>query len=105
MAVLNKRAVGGVPAGAVYIGRGSKWGNPFVMLGEGTRDKVCEEYEQHLEQQVNSGEVTIAELAALHGKDLVCFCAPKRCHGHTLERAAKWAYQQQVPSPSNEDCF
>lgn len=26
--VLNKR-VTGVPAGAIYIGRGSKWGNPF----------------------------------------------------------------------------
>ena len=26
--VLNKHHAG-VPAGAVYIGRGSKWGNPF----------------------------------------------------------------------------
>ncbi|GEK52369.1 DUF4326 domain-containing protein [Vreelandella venusta] len=93
MTVLNKH-VSGVPAGAVYIGRGSKWGNPFVMLGEGTRDKVCEDYEQHLNQQIKSGEVTLTELAELDGKDLVCFCSPKRCHGHTLERAAAWAKQE-----------
>jgi hypothetical protein len=28
--VLNKHAVG-IPADAVYIGRGSKWGNPFKI--------------------------------------------------------------------------
>ena len=90
MAVLNKR-VTGVPKGAVYIGRGSKWGNPFVMLGEGTRDKVCEEYSSYLKGQIKAGEVSVQELAELHGKDLVCFCAPRRCHGHTLEKAAEWA--------------
>ena len=33
MAVLNKHKLPNkeIPAGAVYIGRGSKWGNPFVM--------------------------------------------------------------------------
>ena len=34
--VLNKHEVG-VPAGAVYIGRGSKWGNPFRIGPDGDR--------------------------------------------------------------------
>jgi hypothetical protein len=32
--VLNKHR-DGVPAGAVYIGRGSKWGNPFRIGPDG----------------------------------------------------------------------
>lgn len=34
MAVLNKHKHG-IPKGAIYIGRGSKWGNPFVMGKDG----------------------------------------------------------------------
>lgn len=87
MAVLNKHKHG-IPAGAIYIGRGSRWGNPFVIGKDGDRNSVCDRYEQRLSQQIKSGEVTLEDLAALHGKDLVCFCAPARCHGHTLERYA-----------------
>lgn len=93
MAVLNKHKHG-IPAGAVYIGRGSKWGNPFVIGKHGDRDEVCEKHKQYLWNQIQSGEVTIADLLALKGKDLVCFCAPHRCHGHTLELAIAWAEKQ-----------
>ncbi len=93
MAVLNKHK-SGIPAGAVYIGRGSMWGNPFVIGKHGDRDAVCEKHEQYLENQVNTGQVSLEQLAALHGKDLVCFCAPLRCHGHTLEKVAAWAVRQ-----------
>lgn len=37
--VLNKRR-DGCPRGAAYIGRPSKWGNPFVIGADGTRDEV-----------------------------------------------------------------
>lgn len=26
-------------------------------------------------------------------KDLVCYCAPARCHGHALEKDAAWAVE------------
>lgn len=90
MAVLNKSRVG-IPAGAVYIGRGSKWGNPFVIGRDGNRDEVCDKHEAMLASQIDSGTVTVEELADLNGKDLVCFCAPLRCHGHAIERAIVWA--------------
>lgn len=93
MAVLNKyKDV--IPAGAIYIGRGSFWGNPFVIGKDGDRNEVCEKHAQYLRNQVTSGMVSLERLADLHGKDLVCFCAPARCHGDTLTKAAAWAYEQ-----------
>lgn len=93
MPVLNKNKVG-IPRGAVYIGRGSMWGNPFVMGKHGNRDDVCEQHKEHLKSQIRSGEVSLEQLAALKGKDLVCFCAPLRCHGDTLVEAADWATKE-----------
>lgn len=99
MAVLNKH-VHGIPNGAVYIGRGSKWGNPFTSIQGrntlaaevvGSREEAIEKYRQWLWNKIQAGEIQLQELADLHGKDLVCFCAPKPCHGDVLERAAKWA--------------
>lgn len=40
MAVLNKHKHG-IPQGAVYIGRGSKWGNPFVIGMHGSRGSLA----------------------------------------------------------------
>lgn len=93
MAVLNKRTHG-TPPGSVYIGRGGKWGNPFRIGTDGDRNEVCDKHKRWLWQQIKAGAITLEELAALDGKDLVCFCAPARCHGHTLEAAARWAAQQ-----------
>lgn len=79
------------PKNAVYIGRGSMWGNPFVIGRDGDRDEVCEKHAEYLRNQVRNGQVSLQQLASLYGKDLVCFCAPKRCHGDTLVIAAEWA--------------
>jgi len=81
--VLNKHDHG-VPAGAAYIGRGSIWGNPFVIGRDGSRDAVCDKYEALLATRPD----LIARLPDLRGRDLVCFCAPRRCHGDTLRRLA-----------------
>ena len=81
--VVNKRDVHAGNA-SVYIGRPSKWGNPFPLYGEQFRDEVVAKYEQHL---LNSPEL-LAQLGELKGKDLVCWCAPKACHGDILLRLA-----------------
>lgn len=93
MAVLNKHKHG-IPQGAVYIGRGSIWGNPFIIGRDGDRNAVCDKHEINLYHQLRTNQITTEQLAALHGKDLVCFCAPLRCHGHTLERLAEQAFNQ-----------
>lgn len=97
MPVFNKHH-SGIPHDSVYIGRGSKWGNPFIMGKDGDRNEVCEKYEQYLWDALQANQVTKEELVAeLWGKNLVCFCAPLRCHGHTLEKAANWAFAQLNP--------
>lgn len=69
----------------VYIGRGSKWGNPFMMknYSEEERNRVCDEYEKwfwttDLPNQIHE----------LKNKKLGCYCKPKRCHGDFLVRLA-----------------
>jgi hypothetical protein len=82
--VLNKYR-DGIPKGSVYIGRPSKWGNPFVIGKDGDRDEVIAKYRQWLMARPEMVEAARRELA---GKDLVCFCAPKACHGDVLVEVA-----------------
>ncbi len=81
--ILNKH-VHGIPKGAYYIGRGSPLGNPFVIGRDGTRDEVCDKYEVWIDRQTQ----LLPLIASLKGRDLVCFCFPKRCHGLTVRRRA-----------------
>jgi hypothetical protein len=81
--VLNKHHAG-VPAGAVYIGRGSKWGNPFRIGPDGDRAAVIAKYERWLADQ----HQLLRALDELRGRDLVCWCAPRPCHGDLLLRLA-----------------
>lgn len=83
--VLNKHR-DGIPQGAVYIGRPSKWGNPFVMSEYGSREAVVRAYRQYLW----NNKTLMAQLHELRGKDLVCYCAPRSCHGDVLLAAVEW---------------
>ncbi|RWK52772.1 MAG: DUF4326 domain-containing protein, partial [Mesorhizobium sp.] len=50
--VLNARIVGKAPApGRVYIGRPSKWGNPFVIGPDGSRAEVIAKYRAWIASQ------------------------------------------------------
>ena len=81
--VFNKR--GPVPEGAVYVGRPTKFGNPFAISAECERDAVCEVFEAY----VLSNPALVASIKGeLRGKNLVCWCAPLRCHADTLLRIA-----------------
>lgn len=81
--VLNKHRLG-VPEGAIYIGRGTKWGNPFRLGVDGDRAEVILKHERWLVSQV----ALLRALDELRGRDLVCFCAPAACHGDLLLRLA-----------------
>jgi hypothetical protein len=37
-----------IPDGAVYVGRPSKWGNPYLIGEHGDRDEVIRRFEEHL---------------------------------------------------------
>jgi hypothetical protein len=75
----------------VYIGRPSKWGNPFKLAksSDAAEDRTLRadllvKYEGWLRQQPE----LIASLHELRGKVLGCWCAPRLCHGDVLARLA-----------------
>ena len=75
----------------VLIDRRTKWGNPFRIGRDGTRDEVIARYRADLWRRIRAGETALEELAELDGCWLACHCDPLPCHGHVLERAAAWA--------------
>lgn len=64
----------------VYIGRPSKWGNPFVIGKDGDRDEVIRKYRAWLALNPE----LLESLGELQGKRLGCYCSPLPCHGDTL---------------------
>lgn len=65
----------------VYIGRPSKWGNPFhIGAKHGDRAAVIAKYDAWVRDQPH----LLAALDELRGKRLGCYCAPLPCHGDVL---------------------
>lgn len=64
----------------VYIGRPSKWGNPFTIGKDGTRQEVIQKYREWILKQ----PALLQDLYELKGKVLGCWCAPLLCHGDIL---------------------
>lgn len=64
----------------VYIGRPSKWGNPFKIGPDGSRKQVIEKYRKYI---LNNDDL-LKCLHELEGKTLGCWCKPKACHGDIL---------------------
>lgn len=79
--VLNKKR-DGVPEGAVYVGRPTKWGNPYKMGEHGTRHDVVRLY--RLLARDRGAEFIEQVQDELAGRDLVCWCAPHECHADVL---------------------
>jgi len=68
----------------VYIGRPSKWGNPFVIGKDGSRAEVVAKYREWAQRR----GLDKAAALELKGKTLGCWCSPQACHGDVL---AEWA--------------
>jgi len=86
--VLNRRN-DTIPPGAVYVGRPTKWGNPFKITDpllppgltkEEKHRAVTDEYRRYI---TNNPEL-MGQLPELKGKDLVCWCSPLPCHAEVL---------------------
>lgn len=75
----------------IYIGRGSKWGNPFshkdgtlAKFRVGSRKEAIEKYEEWIKAQPHLME----SLHELKDKTLGCWCKPQSCHGDVLKKLA-----------------
>lgn len=64
----------------VYIGRPSKWGNPYEIGKDGTRSEVIDKYRKYL----RNNQELLGQLGELKGKTLGCWCFPNQCHGDVL---------------------
>lgn len=78
----------------IYIGRGSKWGNPFTHIKNKTtkaefivnsRKEAIERYKEWI---LTKPEL-LSCLHELDGKVLGCYCKPKSCHGDVLVELIK----------------
>ena len=76
-----------IPEGAVFVGRPSKWGNPFKIGVDGTREETIKSYKYYLMYTPK----LMDSLHELKGKDLVCYCAPLPCHADVL---LEWANKE-----------
>lgn len=75
----------------VYIGRPSKWGNPYSHIKDGktiatytvdTREEAIEAYREWITN--GEGNYLLQDLHELKGLVLGCWCGNKSCHGDVL---------------------
>jgi hypothetical protein len=70
-----------MPEGAVYVGRPSKWGNPYDVRIWG-REEAIRLYPEWVREQIDAGYLNPSEL---RGRDLACWCPlNKACHADDL---------------------
>ena len=84
-----------MPENTVYVGRGSKYGNPFVVGKDGTRDECIEKFIKYF-QPYTHREGSMDEffislmfyeevMQDLKGKNLACWCKEgEKCHADYL---------------------
>jgi hypothetical protein len=91
-----------MPKGAVYVGRPTKWGNPFTVTSciengftssDAVARKMCAD---EFRQWLRHGDIgwaygeplrqrMLADLPELHGRDLACWCLlDGPCHADVL---------------------
>jgi len=78
--VLNKRTDTCSP-NSVYVGRPTKWGNPYIIGEDGNREEVVMKFKTYMQGRFDLQEAAKKELK---GKDLICWCAPQACHASVL---------------------
>lgn len=85
--------------GDVYIGRPSKWGNPFshrpgtaAKFLVSSREEAVAEYRRWIRTQ----PLLVASLGELVGHRLVCWCKPKLCHGDVLVELVRERFGEEA---------
>lgn len=85
----------------VYIGRPSKWGNPFTSK----ESELAEFNTVDRQESINlykiwitkgKGVYLLDQLKELRGKTLGCWCSPKECHGDILSELVNQDYINEL---------
>lgn len=90
---MNKTTIINLHTGSeydVYIGRGSAFGNLYIIGVDGNREECVEKYKSWFKEKLRSTRFKTAVLK-LKGKRLGCYCSPKSCHGDVI---IEWLEEQ-----------
>jgi len=88
-----------MPEGAIYVGRPTKWGNPFMAETADEIGRAVEDYADWMDALIARGYNH--DFSELRGHDLACWCpldAP--CHADVLLKLANRT-QDTVRSPQS----
>jgi hypothetical protein len=81
----------------LYVGRGSKYGNPFKVTPTCSRIEAVKKYRVWLWKEIQEKRMSLEDLAFLADKTLYCpgcGIGHPECHGRVLEKACEWAISQ-----------
>lgn len=106
--VINEKNPTPSPNKGIYVGRPTIWGEPHypIVLKLTRRDRMWR-YLWHL----IANPLILNRIDELADCDLICYCAPKACHGHILIQLANSpeltqrliAFSQK--KLSHDDCY
>ena len=94
----HRKAGWRLPANTIYVGRGTRWGTPWVLAqlwwAEDPAQASIEVYRDTIIRHLHRNP---GFLAPLRGKDLACYCSlGQPCHADVLlELANRLATEQQ----------
>ena len=108
-----------MPENTVYVGRGSAWGNPYLVGKDGTAEECIRKYIDFILPYKKHGPTsTMAHLMhsecmlevmsiELRGKNLACWCSlDSPCHADWLLKEANddanKPYRSEVSPPKDE---
>ena len=74
----------------MYIGRGSRFGNPFRIGKDGDREEVIRKYEIYARNHLINAISSIPKEAILG-----CYCKPKACHGDVIIKIWKELHNEK----------
>ncbi len=74
-----------MPPNAVYVGRPSPWGNPFIVGKDGTREECVRSFRDSCNHMATHAfKEFVAWMKPLRGKDLACWCPLKDKKGNKV---------------------
>lgn len=86
----------------VYIGRPSFLGNPFSIGKDGGREVVIAKYQVWLEERLDHDCAATRMFVELFDQlcsgqelTLICWCAPRRCHGEVIRDLLLEAWREK----------
>ena len=87
-----------------FIGRPNTLGNPFYLKSEKERDEVVLKYRKYLWKKIKAKDSKICsklnEIKQYYLQkgevSLVCWCAPKKCHGDVIKNCLIWMIENNI---------